>query len=78
MNPSASAEETSPKDPPGPGSVGGERLPRGRHSMSKEEVVQSQRERLVAAMVLAASEQGYAATSVADVLRRARVSRATG
>lgn len=52
-------------------------LPRGRHGLSADEVARSQRDRLVAAMVLAASERGYAATTVADVLRRARVSRAT-
>jgi AcrR family transcriptional regulator len=54
-----------------------EPLPRGRHSLSREEVVSSQRERLQRAMAEAMAEKGYALTSVADILRRARVSRET-
>jgi AcrR family transcriptional regulator len=54
-----------------------EPLPRGRHSLSREEVVDSQRERLQRAMAEAMAEKGYALTSVADILRRARVSRET-
>jgi AcrR family transcriptional regulator len=54
-----------------------EPLPRGRHSLSREEVVGSQRERLQRAMAEAMAEKGYALTSVADILRRARVSRET-
>lgn len=52
-------------------------LPRGRHGLSREEVIGSQRERLVRAMAEAMAERGYAATSVADILIRARVSRET-
>jgi AcrR family transcriptional regulator len=52
-------------------------LPRGRHGLSREEVVASQRGRILWAMAEAVSERGYAATPVADVLRRARVSRET-
>jgi AcrR family transcriptional regulator len=52
-------------------------LPRGRHKLSRQEVVKSQRERLLRALAEAMAEKGYAGTSVADVLRRARVSRAT-
>ncbi|MGI8922188.1 MAG: TetR/AcrR family transcriptional regulator [Solirubrobacteraceae bacterium] len=54
-----------------------EKLPRGRHRLSREDVVRSQRERLLRAMAEAVCEQGYASTPVADVLRRARVSRET-
>jgi AcrR family transcriptional regulator len=54
-----------------------EPLPRGRHSLSREEVAGSQRERLQRAMAEAMAEKGYALTSVADILRRARVSRET-
>jgi AcrR family transcriptional regulator len=54
-----------------------EPLPRGRHSLSREEVAGSQRERLQRAMAEVMAEKGYALTSVADVLRRARVSRET-
>jgi AcrR family transcriptional regulator len=52
-------------------------LPRGRHSLTREEVAGSQRERLQRAMGEVMAEKGYALTSVADVLRRARVSRET-
>lgn len=52
-------------------------LPRGRHTLSREEVVSSQRERLQRALAEAMAEKGYAGTSVADVLRRAHVSRET-
>jgi AcrR family transcriptional regulator len=52
-------------------------LPRGRHSLTREEVAGSQRERLQRAMAEVMAEKGYALTSVADVLRRARVSRET-
>ena len=54
-----------------------EQLPRGRHRLSRETVVSSQRERLLLAMADAVAERGYAKTTVADVLQRARVSRET-
>ena len=50
-------------------------LPRGRHKLTREHVRESQRSRLVAAMLECVSEQGYPATTVADVVARARVSR---
>jgi AcrR family transcriptional regulator len=53
------------------------RLPRGRHGLSREEVTSSQRLRLLRAMAEVMAEKGYARTSVADILRRARVSRET-
>jgi AcrR family transcriptional regulator len=52
-------------------------LPRGPHKLSREEVTRSQRNRLIRAMAEAMAENGYAQTSVADVLSRARVSRET-
>jgi AcrR family transcriptional regulator len=52
-------------------------LPRGRHSLTRAEVQGSQRERVQRAMAEAMAEKGYALTSVADILRRARVSRET-
>ncbi|MFL5870387.1 MAG: TetR/AcrR family transcriptional regulator [Solirubrobacterales bacterium] len=52
-------------------------LPRGRHGLSREQVARSQRLRLLRAMAEVMAEKGYAATSVADILRRARVSRET-
>lgn len=52
-------------------------LPRGRHRLSRDQVVGSQRIRLLRALAEVMAEKGYARTSVADVLRRARVSRET-
>jgi AcrR family transcriptional regulator len=54
-----------------------EPLPRGRHGLTREQVVQSQRGRIFRAMADTMAEKGYAATSVADVLRAAKVSRET-
>ncbi len=50
-------------------------LPRGVHRLSREEVAASQRGRLMLAMAEVVVEKGYAATTVADALKRARVSR---
>jgi AcrR family transcriptional regulator len=50
-------------------------LPRGRHKLSRETVRASQRERLLQAMLESVGERGYAATTVPDVVARARVSR---
>lgn len=52
-------------------------LPRGRHKLSRSEVEQSQRLRLLLAMAEALLENGYAATPVAAILDRAGVSRQT-
>jgi AcrR family transcriptional regulator len=52
-------------------------LPRGPHKLAREEVVASQRSRLMRALAEAMAERGYANTTVADVLRGARVSRET-
>ena len=54
-----------------------QQLPRGRHRLSREEVVSSQRLRMLDAMVSAVADKGYTRTSVADVIGRARVSRET-
>ena len=48
-------------------------LPRGRHKLSKVEVLESQRERLLIAMEEQVNENGYAGASVPKVVRRARV-----
>ena len=50
-------------------------LPRGRHNLSKEDVLASQRTRLLAAMLECVAERGYPATTVAEVVSAARVSR---
>lgn len=52
-------------------------LPRGPHKLSREEVERSQRDRILWAMAEVSAERGYAGVSVADVLSRAGVSRAT-
>jgi AcrR family transcriptional regulator len=57
--------------------AGPEPLPRGRHGLSRAEVVASQRGRIFRAMAETMAQKGYAATSVADVLRAAKVSRET-
>jgi TetR/AcrR family transcriptional regulator len=45
--------------------------------LTREQVAGAQRDRLLRGMAEAVAERGYAATTVADVLRRARVSRET-
>ena len=52
-------------------------LPRGRHAAAREVVLASQRGRLLEAMAQCVAEQGYAATTVAQVIARAGVSRKT-
>jgi AcrR family transcriptional regulator len=59
----------------GKGSKG--RLPHGPHDLTPEEVQADQRGRLIDAMVELAASKGYAATTVADVIGRAGVSRKT-
>lgn len=51
-------------------------LPRGRSSLPQSAVRAAQRQRLLAAAVAAAAENGFHAITVADVVRRAKVSRA--
>ena len=51
-------------------------LPRGRSRLPAPRVRASQLERLRRAMIAAVAEAGYASVTVADVVRRARVSRA--
>ena len=51
-------------------------LPRGRSGLPLRDVRASQRERLLRSVIAAVSDIGYPAVTVADVVRRARVSRA--
>ncbi len=53
------------------------RLPRGRHGLPREQVIASQRERILVATAEAMAENGYIGTSVAAILKRAGVSRET-
>jgi AcrR family transcriptional regulator len=50
-------------------------LPRGRHKLSRADVRDSQRRRLIAAMLDLVAERGYPATTVGDVVAAARCSR---
>lgn len=52
-------------------------LPKGRHSLSREEVEHTQRVRLLIGLADALADEGYAATPVAEILKRAGVSRQT-
>src|SRR5437660_10761980 len=52
-------------------------LPRGRSHLPREVVLVSQRERLIEATVEVVGTNGYAPTSVADIIKVARVSRTT-
>jgi AcrR family transcriptional regulator len=50
-------------------------LPAGRHGYSREQVAHHQRERLIAGLAAAVAEKGYAAVTLADVTKQAKVSR---
>jgi len=52
-------------------------LPRGRHGLSRDTVVSSQRSRMLRAMAEAMYEHGYVGTPVAEIIKRAGVSRET-
>jgi AcrR family transcriptional regulator len=54
-----------------------DRLPRGPHSLSRAQVVNHQRERILAAVVDAVAAKDYGSTTIGDITRRARVSRDT-
>jgi AcrR family transcriptional regulator len=59
-----------PADPPtdlGP-------LPGGHHGLSREQIADSQRERLLAAIVQEAAGRGYRATTITEMVKRASVS----
>lgn len=52
-----------------------ERLPRGRHGLSREFVAQNQRERLLVALAECLEERGYDRTTVSSIGKRAGVSK---
>lgn len=52
-------------------------LPRGRHRLPRDQVVSSQRSRMLHGMAEAMMDKGYVNTTVADVIKRAGVSRET-
>jgi AcrR family transcriptional regulator len=53
------------------------RLPPGRHGLPREFVVHNQRERLIAGLAEAISENGYAGTTIGHITSHAAVSRRT-
>lgn len=53
------------------------RPPRGRHGLPPEVVARSQRERLLEATMEVVAEKGYGPTTVADLTKRAGISRTT-
>jgi AcrR family transcriptional regulator len=55
----------------------GKQLPRGRHGLPRETVTESQRGRILQAMVEAVAQRGYQETRVADVVEGAGVARKT-
>lgn len=52
-------------------------LPRGRHGLPRELIVENQRARLVSGMIAAVAELGYGKATVAKVIKPAKVSRRT-
>jgi len=52
-----------------------ETLPRGRHKLSREEVEEDQRKRILIGTTEAVGEIGYGSLTVAEITKRARVSR---
>jgi AcrR family transcriptional regulator len=55
----------------------GKQLPRGRHGLPRETVIESQRGRILQSMIEAVAERGYQETRVADVVEGAGVARKT-
>ncbi len=49
-------------------------LPGGHHGLSREQILESQRERLLAAIVQEVAAKGYRATTITEVVKRASVS----
>jgi AcrR family transcriptional regulator len=54
-----------------------ESLPRGRHGLPRELVLENQRSRLISGMIATVAETGFGKTTVADVTGAARISRRT-
>jgi AcrR family transcriptional regulator len=79
MRPTAShnaAKSSAEPDDLG-GLIASERLPSGRADLSEPLIAHSQRERILTAMAHACAAKGYGATTIADIVKPAGVSRAT-
>jgi AcrR family transcriptional regulator len=68
---------TPQPSPVSPGDTPPERLPRGRHRLPFEYVVENQRRRLLTGTATALAEQGFAALTVKHIIEAAGVSRTT-
>jgi AcrR family transcriptional regulator len=55
----------------------GDRLPRGPHRLSREQVESHQRERILSAVIAMVGTKGYGSTTIGDISGSARVSRDT-
>jgi AcrR family transcriptional regulator len=64
--PQPSSVVGTPLQPPGP-------LPRGRARLSKQEIAENRRQRLLLAAARLGEKKGYAATTIADITKLARV-----
>lgn len=62
---------------PGPPTSVADQLPRGRHGLTRGEVVENQRRRLIQAVPAAVRQKGFAALTVEDICAGAGVSRRT-
>ncbi len=57
--------------------TGPQSLPRGRHGLPRELIVENQRARLISAMIETVAEQGYGQATIAKVIKAAKISRRT-
>jgi len=57
--------------------TGGDRLPPGRHGLSRTFVAENQRQRLLNGVVDAVAEHGYSATTISRITAAAKISRRT-
>ena len=76
MSPTATPNGNAPADDLG-GLIEQERLPAGRADLPEPIVARSQRERILVAMARNCAARGYGATTIADIVDAAGVSRAT-
>lgn len=54
-----------------------ERLPAGRHNLTRDQVAADQRRRIFEALAVVMADKGYAETTISDIVRHAKVSRPT-
>jgi AcrR family transcriptional regulator len=71
------ADEPTPSQMRGERPLSGRRLPSGRHDLAREDVVKSQRERIVDATAEIVAEKGFAGLTIPEIASRANVSHET-